>query len=87
MTFLSLESFRGMVQSFPSTDVPVMSAVKVDAGFILQYHAARLKSARGEIRIFKSLDSVFRYVSEHISGPCSRTVELKVLCTGSSQLF
>ena len=87
MTFSSLESFRGMVQSLPRTEVPVMNAVKVDAGFILEYHAARLKSARGDIRVFRSLDSAFRYVSDHIAGPCARSIELRVLCTGSSQLF
>lgn len=83
----NLDVFRGIVQACPDNSCPVFHVIPVDGGFLLESFNQRLKSARGGLRVFKTVDSAFRYVSDHISTPTSRTVEIRILVAGQSQLF
>lgn len=82
----NLDVFRGIVRGTPES-TPVFYAVPVDGGFLLEALNHRLQSARGDVRVFRSLDALYRYVADHISSPCGRTVEVRFFVAGSAQLF
>ena len=87
----SLDYFRGAVSSTAPSIVPVLTVVPVgpspSSGFFLEFAGDRLSSARGNVRHFRSLDSLFLYVRQYISGHCRREVELRITCIDIPQLL
>lgn len=76
----SLEAFRGIVKAIPDQQTPVLHLVKVDGGYLLEHvSGARLKTFRGSLRVFSSADTAVNFVTENISRPLLRTIELRLV--------
>lgn len=75
----SLDVFRGIVRASSADAGPVLDVAQVDGGFILEACGQRLMSARGSVRVFRTLDAVSRYVLDHLATPLGSAIELRLL--------
>lgn len=76
----SLEAFRGIVKGTPENQTPVFHLVPVDGGYLLENPTgARLKTFRGSLRVFSSADTAIRFITENISRPMMRAVEIRLI--------
>lgn len=83
MNFLTLDMLRGFILS--SSGVSTVDLVRVTDGFEMQIQGQRLMTARGNVRVFRTLDAAYRYAEDHLSTSNS-TIELSI-CVGQRDLL
>lgn len=82
---VGLERFRGLLSHSPDKGSPICQLSPHDGGWILIYGDSILMGARGETRIFKTMDAAFRYVRDNVVSHIKRSVRLTVFI--EEQLF
>lgn len=75
---VSLERFRGFVSAFNEKQTPEIELVPFEGGWVMSLEGNILHAARGERRVFRTVDAGVRYVRDNVVGSVSRAVAVRV---------
>lgn len=74
---VTLEMFRGLVSAVKADQVPELELLPNGEGWELSCRGHVLKAARGERRVFRTVDAAVRYVRDNVAKPTGRAVDLR----------
>lgn len=84
LVLVSLEMFNGVIKG-SADSVPVL-IVPVEGGYQLQIAGSVLATARGQVRVFVTLDAILRFCNKSMRVQAGRAFSLQVRVDGE-QLF
>lgn len=80
MYTLSTPAFRIFLASVTHSEPPILDLVQTPAGYVLELPGlARLKTARGAVREFRTADAAVRFVRRHFVIPLDRPIFVRLV--------